>query len=550
MPIVVVSSRLSPGRREALVALVAPEGAPVFSDPVGFGPRALAPGTTAVLVDGPGLDHVVAEAERAGISLVALGTGVAGVKLLGPVPTGEVVVSVDDPTNPLAQRLDETFSVTDLFTPLYRPEASEIDDGDTVTVLSVNHRFHSHPAVVAGRRGAWRFVVSGLGSLDAALATPALATFLRRGLRAGLPAAVGRALGLGVVGYGRFGGMGLVHGTAAAAVDGLAFTATCDRDPERRKAAEHDFPGVRVHASIDELAADDDVDIAVVATPPVSHFDDVNTLLRAGKHVACEKPLCLTASQADSLIAEARAAGRVLTVNQSRRWDLDYLAVRRAVTAGLLGEVFNIETFVGGFEHPCRAWHSEESVSGGMVYDWGSHHVDWVLELMGSTPESVTAVGHKRVWHDVTNLDQLRVRMGWADGREAQFVCSDVAALRPPKFYLQGTAGTLMGTYRPVRFEHIDPARGFRSQTAHHAEAPADLSLVRYEGGVGLTETALPLGPEVAFGFHRNLADHLHLGDPLAVTASSVREVVAVLEGAGASASGGGRPVTPAPPPA
>jgi predicted dehydrogenase len=286
----------------------------------------------------------------------------------------------------------------------------------------------------------------------------------------------------------------------------------------------------------------------VVATPPAFHADLALQLLRAGKHVACEKPLCLTVAEADQLIAAARAAGRVMTVNQNRRWDPDFVAIRRAVAAGLLGELFNVETFVGGFEHPCRAWHSEVSVSGGAVYDWGSHHVDWILELLagqdGPGPATVVCHGHKRVWHDVSNLDQLRVRLVWPDGREAEFFQSDVAAVRRPKFYLQGTTGTLVGHYRPVTFERIEPGRGYVVEAAHHAEAPASLTLARYDSGYGISETRLPVAPEQRFAFHRNLADHLHLGEPLAVTAESVRRVIAVLEAAHQSSLDGGRPVT------
>ena len=67
------------------------------------------------------------------------------------------------------------------------------------------------------------------------------------------------------------------------------------------------------------------------------------------------------------------------------------MAIRRAVDAGLLGEVFNVETFVGGYAHPCRTWHSDTAVSGGAGYDWGSHHVDWVLQLLGAAPRQVQA---------------------------------------------------------------------------------------------------------------------------------------------------------------
>ena len=224
-----------------------------------------------------------------------------------------------------------------------------------------------------------------------------------------------------------------------------------------------------------ELASDDDVEVALVATPPAHHVALTLTLLRAGKHVACEKPLCLTVAEADQIIATAAASGRMLTVHQNRRWDPDFVALRRAVGAGLLGEIFNVETFVGGYAHPCRTWHSDTAVSGGAGYDWGSHHVDWVLQLLSGTPRVVQAHGHKRVWHDVTNLDQIRVRMTWADGREAEFLQSDIAAVRRPKFYVQGTAGTLVGSYRTITLEAIEPGRGYVATQPHHAEAPAEL---------------------------------------------------------------------------
>ena len=534
--ILISSSRLTEPRRAALARLVAPEGQPRFA---GLDAVSEA-GVGAVLVDGPGpwpepAIAALRTAVQRGLPVVAIGTDLFGARAGNPLPAGEVFATVVEPASPLARRTTPEFAVVDAFQPLTPAPG-------LVPVLSVSYGFEGRTALLAGRCGDGRVTVSGLGNTDRALASPPLATMLRRALRPALPAGDGPALGLGVVGYGRFGGMGYLHGTAADATDGLAFVAACDGDLDRRKAAEHDFPGIRVHATVEELAADDDVDVAVVATPPASHMELVVALLRAGRHVVCEKPLCFTSADANLLRSEAAAAGRVLTVHKSRRWDRDFLAVRRVVEGGELGQVFNVETFVGAFEHPCRAWHSEDTVSGGMAYDWGSHHLDWILQLMGTMPASVSAVGHKRVWHDVSNLDQLRVRLHWDDGREAEFLTSDVAAVRRPKFYVQGTAGTLVGHYRSVTFERLDPARGYLADTVHHAEAPADLTLVSYASGTGLAETRVPVAPEQPFAFHRNLADHLHLGDHLAVTAESAGQVVALLEAASQSAATGGRP--------
>jgi predicted dehydrogenase len=545
MRVLVVSARLTDPRRRALAALVTgavditgTDVLPISSD--------LPPPDRydAVVVDG-GTDGLTPEwltalhrRVESGASLLRIGgDGRAG----DDGPRGEWFAKVVSPTSVLTQRAPEEFPVVDRLQPLSLAPTAHV-------CLSVSVGFTDRPALAETALGRGRVVSSGLGNTEEALGNKELATVLRRALRrSGAPDRGGRPIGLAVAGYGPYGGMGYHHGAAAQATTGLELVAACDESAERRKAAEAEFPGVRTYPTVSELARDDDVEVVVVATPPVSHTSITLALLRAGKHVACEKPLCFTVADADEMLATARAYDLSLTVNQSRRWDADFVAIRRAVRAGLLGELFNVETFVGGFEHPCRAWHSEASVSGGTVFDWGSHHLDWMLLLMEDMPAVVEAHGHKRVWHDVTNLDQLRVRLRWSDGREAEFVDSSVAAIRRPKFYLQGTAGTLAGWYRPLTFERLEPGVGYMAQRAHHAEAPAELTLARYESGAGLSETRLPPAAPQPFAFHRNLADHLALGERLTITADSIRQVVVLLEAAHRSVERAGAPVEVAP---
>jgi predicted dehydrogenase len=457
-----------------------------------------------------------------------------GLASSGPALPRAEVLATRAGESALTRRLDAEFPVVDTFLPLEPRGGARI-------VLTVTVALRRRPALLEAAAGAGHIVISGLGVTTAALRHPQLASALRRAVLG--RRAQERELGVGLLGYGPLGGMGHSHGLAVDATPGLVLATVCDSVPARCEAARGDFPGVRTVDTVAALAADPGVDIVVIATPPALHAELALAMLRAGKHVVCEKPLCLRVADADLLIEAARSHGVVLTVNQNRRWDQDFAALRAAVRAGEVGEVFNVETFVGGFEHPCRAWHSDVALSGGAIYDWGSHHLDWILQLMPEMPETVEAVGHKRVWHDVTNLDQVRVRLRWGDGREAQFLQSDVAAIRPPKFYVQGTGGTVAGWYRPVSFERIEPGRGYVSETAHHAEAPVELVLRRYRSGEGTTETRIPPAPEQRFAFHRNLADHLHLGEPLAVTTGSVRRVIAVLEAAHRSGEEGGVPI-------
>ena len=494
------------------------------------------------ILDRPGVGpdriaELTAHAEAGGSVLVVAFPGdeqasaLTGVTVTSDAGHGEWFVTLAD--RPEAARLEGEVPLT---TPLRTLSPM---NGTATVAATTSIRFQHQPVICVRPLGSGRVVTVGTADLNATMAHPVVGTFVRRLLDA--PTAKHTTdLGVAVVGYGPFGGMGYMHGLACTETEGLRLAAAVDTSPARLDAAKVDFPDLVTYDSASGAAADDSVDIAIVATPPVHHAELALELLRAGKHVVVEKPMCLTVSQADELIRVAGENERIISVHQSRRWDRDFLALKRAVTHGLLGDVFNLETFVGSFEHPCRAWHSEDTISGGAVYDWGSHHIDWILQLYGSTPTQVLCSAHTRVWNDTTNVDQLSVWMQWADGREATFRQSDIAAIRRPKFYVQGTEGTLQGFYRPLRNERLEAGRGHLDGYHHHAEAPVDLELARYEPNYGIVTSQLPPAPHPGWGFHENLANHLILGEPLAVRPEESREVVAVLEAAHRSGAEGG----------
>jgi predicted dehydrogenase len=468
----------------------------------------------------------------------------AGVTVTADLPRTEWFVTLTD--TEAAQRLDREVPITTTLRSL------QPVDSDTTIAATTSIRFAHEPTITVRCVGAGRIVATGIADLRALEDHITLATFIGRLLRpspsTGGPTALRHdrhdrhdcVLGVGVVGYGPFGGMGYLHGLAATETDGLAFVAAADSDGGRLVTARADFPELVGHDSAEALGADPAVDIAIIATPPMFHAELAIQLLRAGKHVVIEKPMCLRRDDADRIIATASEHDRMVTVHQSRRWDPDWLALRHVVDRGDIGEVFNIETFVGGFEHPCRAWHSEESISGGAIYDWGSHHIDWMLQLYGSPPARLLCSTHTRVWHDTTNVDQLSVWMQWPDGREATFRQSDICAIRRPKFHVEGTRGTIAGHYRPLRTDSVVPGRGHVAETSHHAEAPVDLTVAAYDPPIGLRTYDVQPAPRPDWGFHRNLADHLLLGEPLAVRAEHSRDVVAVLEAGHRSGNNGG----------
>src|SRR5258707_1310513 len=333
-----------------------------------------------------------------------------------------------------------------------------------------------------------------------------------------------------------YGAIGFEHGTAVSTVDGLEYALVCDRNEARLEQARLAFPRVRTCLDAEQVAHDPDLDLVIISTPPHTHASLAMQMLRAGKHVVVEKPFCLSGAEADEMIELARERERLLTVYQCRRWDPDCLAIRRLVQEGVIGPIFHLETFIGGYAHPCDYWHSHEPISGGIFYDWGSHYLDWILQLIPDRVVSVRGIAHKRVWHDVTNADQASVHLHFAQGQEAEFLHSDIAAALKPKWYILGERGAIVGHWR----QEVVKTRRWSGDLIEERLAPSEalpnLSVFTRTPDGALHEQLITLPIAPAYPFHTNLANHLHSGEALAVPPEEARRNIAVMEAAKRSA--------------
>jgi predicted dehydrogenase len=445
----------------------------------------------------------------------------------------ELVVRPAGP-HPVTDRLEGEFFVLD--------EVFLGGDGmptDASLLLTVPWRYSEQVAAFARPAGKGRFVYVGLGGSAETYSSTAFLQFLQRTLRHAAAEGESRTFGVGLAGYGA---IARDHGRQLAEVAGLELRGVSDLAPARRAQAEGDF-GVAVHESVDRLFSDPSVEVVVVGTPPSTHAEIVVAALEAGKHVVCEKPFALQLTDVDRMLETATRAGRTLTCYQSRRWDPDFVALRRTVESGAVGRPFHLESFIGGYGHPCSYWHSHEPISGGTIFDWGSHYFDWTLLLFPERVETVSAVAQTLVWHDVTNADHVNVNLRFADGTEASFLHSDIAAALKPKWYLLATAGAVVGEWRSEAVVSRGPMDELVEDRLAPADAPARLTVLRPNGEGGVNEERLALPRRVRNGFYRNLADHLLQDEPLAVPPAESRRNVAVMEAAARSIAQGGRPV-------
>jgi predicted dehydrogenase len=449
----------------------------------------------------------------------------------GPLgPSTELRVYFSRSDHPLAARLPDPIYVSASHRPL------ETTAEDVEVVLCTDWRYQQSTVLVTRKVDKGRVACTTLSPCD----RPPVQQILYRLLRhlAGQSQDKG-PLGVGLLGYSP--SIGRAHGLGVEATPGLSLVAVCDLDQQRLDEAQREFPQVKTCQSASSLSGDPQVEVVVIATPPNSHADLAVQMMEAGKHVVCEKPLALNTRQTTSMVETAERKMVHLGCYQNRRWDADYLAIKQAVNEGLIGHLFYVETFVGGFLHPCGLWHSHEAISGGTAYDWGAHYLDWVVSLIPEPVVSVVGTRHKRVWHDTTNADQERIHILFAGGQEADFLHSDIAAARKPKWYLLGTEGAIVGHWRDVTTYEIDPVHYFQEHEIPATEMVSDLTLYkRHRSGQILAQTLAP--PErQPYGFYYNLADHLLTGEPIVASLEQSVRVVAILEAASRSAARGGR---------
>ncbi|HEV8025322.1 MAG TPA: Gfo/Idh/MocA family oxidoreductase, partial [Candidatus Nanopelagicales bacterium] len=128
-----------------------------------------------------------------------------------------------------------------------------------------------------------------------------------------------------------YGAIGHEHNLAVQATPGLTLTAVCDTNPERIDVARELAPDVEAFTDAEEMLDSGLVDLVVVSTPPNSHHDWAMKALERDLHVVLEKPMALTAQECDAALAYAAEKGKTLVVYQNRRFDPDFVTMRRLI---------------------------------------------------------------------------------------------------------------------------------------------------------------------------------------------------------------------------
>ncbi|WP_410821192.1 Gfo/Idh/MocA family oxidoreductase [Micromonospora sp. 050-3] len=343
-----------------------------------------------------------------------------------------------------------------------------------------------------------------------------------------------KALRVGLLGYGLAGRV--FHAPLIAATPGLRLDAIVTRDPQRREQARQHFPDARLVDDADELwRTPDALDLVVVATPNRQHVPMARAALAAGLPVVVDKPLSPTAAEGRVLIDEATERGVPLTVFQNRRWDGDFLTVRRLVEQGKLGQVLRFESRFERFRPTIKPGWRElagPEEAGGALFDLGAHLVDQAVQLFGRVDRVYAEVDRRRAGAAVD--DDAFVALTHANGVHSHLWMGAVTAQLGPRLRVLGDQAGYTSYGLDVQEAALHD--GGRPDQPGWGEVPPDrYGLLGVDGDL----RPVPTEPGAYQSFYAQVAAALRDGAPMPVDPRDSVHTVELIELAHQSAAEG-----------
>lgn len=341
----------------------------------------------------------------------------------------------------------------------------------------------------------------------------------------GNTAAAAAPIRTAVVGFGISGSV--FHAPLIEADPGYSLDVIVTADPERAAEATRRYPKARIVPTAEAmfiLAAD--LDLIVLGTPPLTHFDLAATAIAHGLPVVVDKPFVTTSAEGQSLISLASDAGVHLTVFQNRRWDADFLTLRKLVREGALGE---IRTFESRFEwwrpEGFGNWRDTAALTdgGGILHDLGAHLIDQAIQLFGPVQDSYGETANHG--HPEGADTEAFVSLFHESGVRSRLWMNGMAAQVGPRFHVLGSKAG----YTKWGLDSQEPAlaAGLKPTDPAYGVEPQDSW-----GALGIDGSTTPVPAQRGNypGFYRQLAEATHGREELPVEPFESLEVLSIIE--------------------
>lgn len=204
------------------------------------------------------------------------------------------------------------------------------------------------------------------------------------------------AINFAIIGHGF---MGHEHERMLSNMDGINLVGISDKKQERLADV---MEGVKRYNSNEELLADPEVDVVLIAANNNQHHDLVVQAALAGKDIICEKPVAMDSDELDSMRKITKECGVRFTVHHQRRLDNDFQMIKEVYDQAELGDIYLLKSSLYGYNGNMHDWHVYLSEGGGMLFDWGVHLIDQILWMM---PDAKV----KSIFADLRNVINIEV---------------------------------------------------------------------------------------------------------------------------------------------
>ena len=328
-----------------------------------------------------------------------------------------------------------------------------------------------------------------------------------------------------VIGYGGQGGW---HANHALNSDVVALAGVYDILPARNAVAEE--KGIHAYASFEEVLADKNVDIVVIAVPNDDHKELVIRSLEAGKSVVCEKPVEMSVAALDEMIDAANRTGSLFTVHQNRRWDVDFLAIKEIIASEKIGAPIRIESRIHGSRGIPSDWRCQAAHGGGMILDWGVHLIDQMLQLITDPIERIYCVNTHITNQEVD--DGFRLEITFTTGVTAYIEVGTFNFVALPRFYMQCKNGSaIIEDWR--KQAHVVKCKYWHENDVLPVQTAAGITkTMAPRDEVTVDEYDWEKPQSDVHDFYRNVVRAIDGKEPMLITHKQVRRVMQVMEAA------------------
>lgn len=288
-----------------------------------------------------------------------------------------------------------------------------------------------------------------------------------------------------------------------------------------KKKAHNNYPYIQSIESYDEILADSSIDLIVVNTPDTLHYPMAKKALEAGKHVIVEKPFVLNTTHGVELMQLAEKQKKMLSVYQNRRWDGDFLTVKKIIEENQIGKIVEFESCISRFRNTLRNNSWKEECNTGTIYNLSTHIIDQVITLFG-IPDRISA--HLRKLRKNSKIDDWNFIQFFYQERIVTLRASYLHFAPMPRFVLHGMQGSYIQQNTDPQEEQLQ--NNVKPNSPNYGTNKENTGKIFTENKILEKETL----KGNYLGYYNDIYETITTGKPPSVTAQQALKVIEIIE--------------------